>query len=124
MDGGTWTGTGVTFYFADQSMIQFNSGAAINIKAPTSGQYKDLVMFEKSGLAVSQLPFNNAPNFTLDGIIYLPSRVVYFNRGSRLTGDVTVVVDQLILDQTQWNISPADDAILASGGIKSVHLIQ
>ncbi len=124
VNGGKWSGSGVTFFYADQSKIQFNSGVAVNITAPTSGTYKDLVMFEKSGLSRSQLVFDDSRNMNLQGIIYLPSRDVTFNHGSSLTNKkMTLVVNTLILDGTRWELSPATDDIL-SGGIKAVHLVR
>jgi hypothetical protein len=125
VNGGTWTGTGVTFYFADTSKIQFNSAVAANITAPTSGTYKDLVMYEKSGLARSQLPFNDSNDFNLQGIIYLPSRDVTFNGGSKLTNKkMTIVVNTLILNQTKWDLKPATGDAGPSAGLKSVRLSQ
>lgn len=125
VNGGTWSGTGVTFYFADQSKIQFNSAVAATISAPTSGSYKDIVMFEKSGLSRSPLVFDDSRDMNLRGIMYLPSRDVTFNSGSRLTNKtMTIVVNTLILNGTRWDLSPATDDILASGGIKSVHLTK
>jgi Flp pilus assembly protein TadG len=124
VSGGDWSGSGVTFYFADQSKIQFNSGVSVNITAPTSGPYKDLVMFEKSGLSRSQMIFNDARNMNLEGIIYLPSRDVTFNSGSALTSKkMTLVVNTLILDQTNWELSPGT-AASATGGIQSVRLVE
>jgi Flp pilus assembly protein TadG len=124
VNGGTWSGSGVTFYFADQSKIQFNSGVAANITAPTSGTYQDLVMFEKSGLPHSQMIFDDSRNMSLQGIIYLPSRDVTFNYGSALTSKkMTLVINTLILNQTNWELSPGT-ATSTTGGIQSVRLIQ
>jgi len=124
VNGGNWSGSGVTFYFADQSKIQFNSGVAANITAPTSGAYKDLVMYEKSGLSRSQMIFDDSRNMNLEGIIYLPSRDVTFNYGSALTSKkMTIVVNTLILNQTNWKLSPGTTAS-TTGGIQSVRLIE
>ncbi len=124
VNGGTWSGSGVTFFFADQSKIQFNSGVSANITAPTSGTYKDLVMFEKSGLSRSQMVFDNSHNMDMRGIIYLPSRDVTFNHGSNMYNKkMTLVVNTLILDGTHWGLEPATDDIL-SGGVKAVHLTE
>lgn len=124
VNGGNWSGSGVTFYFADESKIQFNSGVAVNITAPTSGTYENLVMFEKSGLSRSQMAFDDSRNMNLEGIIYLPNRDVTFNHGSNLTTKkMTIVVNTLILNQTNWKLSPATEDIL-SGGIKAVHLVE
>lgn len=126
VNGGTWKGDGVTFYFADQSKIQFNSAVAADISAPRSGTYKDVVMFEKGGLSRSQFIFNDAKNMDLRGLIYLPSRDTTFNGGSRLTNKrMTLIVNTLILNQTQWDLTPAvNDGKTVSSGLKSLHLIE
>lgn len=122
VNGGTWTGSGVTFYFADQSKIQFNSAVSASITAPTSGPYKDIVMFEKEGLGKSDFIFDDSRDMNLTGVMYLPSRNVTFNSGSRLNNKkMTLVVNTLILNGTRWDLAPASDDILSSE-IKSVHL--
>jgi Flp pilus assembly protein TadG len=124
VNGGNWSGSGVTFYFADESKIQFNSGVAVNITAPTGGTYKDLVMFETSGLSRSQFVFDDSRNMSLNGIIYLPSRDVIFNSGSGLTSKkMTLVVNTLILNGTRWELSPGTDTS-STGGIQSVRLVE
>ncbi|MDH4982251.1 pilus assembly protein [Hyphomicrobium sp. D-2] len=122
---GSWKGEGVTFYFADQSKIQFNGGAKVDVTAPTSGTYKDIVIFEKSGMQRSQLVFNdNDMNFR--GMMYLPSRDVTFNGGSKLNNrTMTLIVNTLILNQTKWDLTAAvKDGKSVSAGIKSLHLIE
>ncbi len=105
VNGGNWTGTGVTFYFADSSRIQFNSAVAASMTAPTSGAYRDIVMFEADGLSPSPFVFNDSLNFDLRGLVYLPSRDVIFNGGSQARAkQMTIVVNTLILDQTKWTL--------------------
>src|SRR5262249_33000597 len=124
--GGEWTGTGVTFYFADTSKIQLNSQVKVDIKAPTSGTYKDLVMFEKPGLSRSNYPFNDTKDtMNLEGVMYLPSRDVIFNGGSTLKSKkMTIVVNTLTLNQTAWDLTPGTQDELASAGPRSIRLIE
>jgi hypothetical protein len=126
VNGGEWTGTGVTFYFADTSKIQLNSQVKVNIKAPTSGAYKDIVMFEKEGMSRSNYPFNDSKDsMNFEGVFYLPSRDVIFNGGSTLRNKkMTLVVNTLILNQTRWDLKPATENELATAGPKSIHLIE
>jgi hypothetical protein len=125
VNAGTWTGSGVTFFFADQSKIQFNSAVAATLSAPTSGTYKNVVMFEKDGLARSQFVFNDARGMNLDGIVYLPSRDVTFNAGSGLMSkEMTLVVNTLILDQTNWKFYTSEHNIGAGSGVKEVRLVE
>lgn len=103
VNGGKWEGNGVTFYFADTSKIQFNSGIDALISAPTSGTYQGLLFYEADGLPKSDFVFDDSKANDLDGLIYLPSRNVTFNNGSEARGDrLTLVVNSLILNASKW----------------------
>ena len=107
VDGGAWSGNGVTFYFADTSKIQFNSGVSVDLRAPQAGPYRNLLMFEAPGLPVSPLVFNDARALRLDGAVWLPSRDMIFNSGSKLDSDgLMMAVHALTLDQTDWTVAP------------------
>ncbi len=117
VNGGTWTGTGVTFYFADNSVIQFNSGVSANVSAPTSGDYDGIIMFEKPGLSKSNFVFDDSAGFNLQGLFYLPSRNVTFNSGSGVTNrKAGMVFNTLILNGTKWNLSPGGREFPSAGG--------
>lgn len=123
VNGGTWTGSGVTFYYADTSKIQFNSAVAAELKAPTSGTYANIVMYEAPNLATSQFIFNDAKAMDMRGLVYLPSRDVTFNSGSQMTSrSFTLVVNTLILNQTRWDLKPAELSIAGGSGTTSVRL--
>jgi Flp pilus assembly protein TadG len=126
VNGGSWTGTDVTFYFADTSLIQFNSGISAALSAPTAGTYAGILMYEKAGLANTNFVFNDSVSNSLQGLIYLPSRNVTFNAKSKLSTDrATLVFNSLILDQTHWGLAPADSrTIVAPGSAGSVHLVK
>jgi hypothetical protein len=105
VNGGNWTGTGVTFYFMDTSKIQFNSAVKATLKAPTSGTYKGFVFAEKEGLSDSQFIFNDSLGFDVEGNIYLPSREVVFNSNSSMRSKkMTVVSRTMILNQVKWKL--------------------
>jgi len=110
---GTLQGTDVTFYFADTSKFQFNSGAGTYLKAPTTGTYANILMYETTAnSSVSQWPWNDSPGHELSGLIHLPSRQLTMNSGMTASLDkVTLVADSLILNQTTWNLSPDTSAI-------------
>ncbi len=119
VNGGTWTGSGVTFYFADTSKIQFNSGISATLSAPTSGTYKDLLFYEASGLSKSDFIFNDSVANTLTGVIWLPSRTVTFNAKSGVASDsLTLIVWRLILNNTTWTLTPFGSA--SSSGTSTV----
>nr|WP_026784542.1 TadE/TadG family type IV pilus assembly protein [Pleomorphomonas koreensis] len=110
---GTLKGTGVTFYFADTSKFQFNSGAATYLTAPTSGTYAGILIYENpNNSGTYQWPWNDSPGHTLSGLIHLPSRQLTMNSGATASLDkVTVVADSLILNQATWNLAPDATAI-------------
>jgi len=109
--GWSLSGTGVTFYFADSaSYIQLNSGVSVNVNAPTSGTYANILIYEPTGLSTSALTINAGANQTMTGLIYLPSRNLTFNAGSNLSSEsLTLIVNQLILDSNSpstWKLAP------------------
>jgi hypothetical protein len=126
VNGGTWTGDGVTFYFADTSKIQFNSGVKATLSAPTSGTYAGILMYEPTGLPLSQFVLDDSKGHVLSGLIYLPSRQMTLNSGSNITTDqVTVVVDTLIVNNATWYVSPPSTKTIAgSGSSGSAYLIK
>jgi Flp pilus assembly protein TadG len=117
VNAGRWSGTGVTFYFADTSVIQFNSGISADLAAPTGGAYAGILMYEASGLAKSNFVFNDSVSNKLEGLIYLPSRNVIFNAKSQLhTDKATLVFNTLILDQTSWNLDVGTGRTISGSG--------
>jgi hypothetical protein len=117
VNGGTWNGNGVTFYFADNSKIQFNSAVKTYMSAPTSGTYSGILLYEASGLSKSQFVWNNSAGHTVNGLIYLPSRDMTFNAGADVISDsITMVVNTLILNSMNWKFGPSDKTISAAGG--------
>jgi hypothetical protein len=126
VNGGTWTGDGVTFYFADTSKIQFNSGVKATLSAPASGTYAGILMYEPTGLPLSQFVLDDSKGHVLNGLIYLPSRQMTLNSGANITTDqVTVVVDTLIVNNATWYVSPpATKTIAGSGASGSAYLVR
>lgn len=126
VDGGTWSGSGVTFYFADTSRIQFNSGINATLSAPTVGTYAGILFYEKDGLALSPFVFDDSVGESLSGLIYLPSRNITFNSTSNeTTPQVTVVADTAIFDTLNWSLSPNSIWPIGGGsGGGSIHLTQ
>jgi Putative Flp pilus-assembly TadE/G-like len=107
VNGGVWTGNGVTFYFADTSKIQFNSAMEQTLKAPTSGPFKDVLFAEAPSLPKSDFIFNNSNGQEFEGLIYLPSRNVTFNSTTRVTSErLGMVFNSVIFDDTDMKIGP------------------
>ncbi len=105
VNGGDWEGEGVTFYFADQSKIQFNSAVKADLKPPKSGDYKDILMFEKEGLSESDFILDDSRDFNIEGVLHLPSRNTTYNSGSTVySRKLTMIFNSLTLNQTEWNL--------------------
>jgi len=116
--GWTVNGTGVTVYLVNSSSyIQFGSGVAVNLSAPTSGTYANVLMFEPNGLGTSSFTMDGSSSgHLLQGLIYLPSRDITFNSTANVSSDgMTLVVNELILDSVNWSINPDAKNILAAG---------
>ncbi len=108
VNGGSWTGSGVTFYFADTSKIQFNSGMSMTLSAPTTGTYAGILFYEADGLSESAFVFNDSVTESLSGLIYLPSRDVTFNSTSNEnTPSITVVANTAIFNALNWSLTPS-----------------
>ncbi len=115
-NGGTWNGTGVTFYFPDSSYIQFNGTVKLNLSAPTTGTYANLLMYEATGLAKSAFTMNATNGATLNGLLYLPSRQLTLNSGASVASNsLTMVLDTLTVNQVNWTLDSSAKAIAASG---------
>jgi Flp pilus assembly protein TadG len=132
VDGGTWTGSGVTFYFADSSYIQYNSGMNLTLNAPTTGTYAGILFYEKDGLSNSNFVFDDSVAETMTGLIYLPSRNITFNSTSNeTTPGITLIANTAIFNTLNWSLSPQtlwpiSNSSTTSGGATTTtyHLTQ
>jgi hypothetical protein len=129
VNGGKWSGTGVTFYFADSSNIQFNSGMDFTLTAPTTGTYAGILIYEADGLSESPFIFDNSVQETMSGFIYLPSRDITWNSTSNQTSPVmTLVANTGTFDTMNWSLAPEPLWPITNGGSGSgsstVHLTQ
>ncbi len=127
VNGGTWNGTGVTFYFPDTSYIQYNGTVKLNLSAPTSGTYANLLMYEASGLSKSSFSMNATNGASLTGLLYLPSRQLTLNSGASVTSNaLTMVLDTLIVNQANWTLdsSPKTIPVAGASGSAGVYLMQ
>ncbi|MGD1036047.1 MAG: pilus assembly protein TadG-related protein [Roseiarcus sp.] len=130
-----WTvnGAGVTFYFVNSgSYIDFNGGATVNLTAPTTGTYANILMFEPPGLSSSQSGctgdgcFNLTAQTTgneLQGVIDLPSRNIYLQASGFTSSGLTLVANTVTLYGTMsGSMSPGASTISSSGGKTGVLL--
>jgi hypothetical protein len=98
--------------------------------APTSGTYKGILMFEKTSDAANnarkqQYIFNGSNGETLKGVIHLPNRDVTYNSTTNQTNLITLVVNTMIMNSSNWKIEPYTGAAGGTGSeITSVRLVN
>jgi hypothetical protein len=129
--GSTVVAEGVTFYFPDtDSEIRANGNLSFTASAPTSGTYKGILMFEKTSDTANnarkqQYIFNGSNGETLKGVIHLPNRDVTYNSTTNQTNLITLVVNTMIMNSSNWKIEPYTGAAGGSGSeITSVRLVN
>jgi putative Flp pilus-assembly TadE/G-like protein len=98
----TISGNGVTFYFTNSSTIQMNGNPIINLTAPSSGTYADILMWQdKNDTNVGPNP--NGPTLggnsgsTYDGILYFPSDQLTFYGNNNSISVGVVIFDSMAL---------------------------
>lgn len=123
--GSTLIANGVTFYFPDtDSEIRANGALTMTAKAPTSGPYAGILMFEKTSDATNnsnkrQYIFNGSNGEQLEGAIYLPNRDVTYNSTTNVSGNkTTIVINTMIVNSANWKLESTG----GSGGGKMVRL--
>ena len=107
VNGGRWTGEGVTFVFEDKGDFQFNSNfGGMEMSAPTSGDYENMFMVDLEGS--DNLTLNSGNELNITGSIYLPNRKVIYNSTSSTVGtSMNFVVGQLTINsQASLNLIP------------------
>jgi len=123
VDGGEWEGDGVTFYFADASGIQFNSGVKARITPPKTGPYKDVFITEAPNLPDTNFVINDTNGFDFEGIIYLPNRQLILNSGATVRARrINLIADRLIINDAVLNIGPIDTP--ETGTIQSAYIVE
>ncbi|GEO83249.1 hypothetical protein GCM10007920_01400 [Ciceribacter naphthalenivorans] len=128
--GATVNAQGVSFYFPDvNSEIRANGELTFTATAPTTGTYKGLLMFEKTSDASNnankqQYIFNGSKGEILEGIIYLPNRNVTYNSTTNQVNRITLVVNQMIMNSSNWLLEPYTSGSSTPSTGAYVRLIQ
>jgi hypothetical protein len=86
------TGTGVTFFLADDASANFNGNATVNLSAPTSGAYAGMLFMGSPDNTDVGNTFNGTADSLMTGALYFPSQAVdYRGSFSGLNGCTRVV---------------------------------
>ncbi|QUD89387.1 pilus assembly protein TadG-related protein [Phenylobacterium montanum] len=73
------TGSGVTFFLANNASLTFNGNASLNLSAPTSGTYSGMLFFgSRSNTSSSLIKLNGTAGSVMTGAIYFPSQPVSY----------------------------------------------
>ena len=124
VNGGSWEGDGVTFYFEDSSTLQFNSDVDISLSAPDNGDYEDILFAEAPNLPESNFILNDTDAFDISGAIHLPSRNMTINsNGNARAFDLILVVNNFVINNAQWDLT--GDLAARFGGVETeIALLQ
>ncbi len=111
------TGNGVTFYFADSgATIEMDGVNSATLEAPASGTYKDILMFQQTGLGDATVTFNATSNQNWQGIIHTPSWDYRIQNASNWELDINMVAWSIEIDDAaNWTIAPHVLTAPASG---------
>ncbi|MCI4661518.1 MAG: pilus assembly protein [Neomegalonema sp.] len=107
--GATVEADQVSFFMADlNSEIRFNGPVSLDLRAPTTGTYTDILMFEPQAASGSvDYIFNGTDGSTIEGLIYLPNRNVTYNSTNRFASvRFGAVVNSLIINAVEWHFKP------------------
>lgn len=100
--GANVIGNGVTIYMSGSNTVQMNGNALVNLSAPTSGPYQNMLMMgDRSCTSCSGLneTLNGTANSLMTGAIYFPkTQVRYLGNFSGVNGCTQVVADTIL-----WN---------------------
>lgn len=127
VNGGNWSGQGVTFYLYDNSNLQFNSNVKADFSAPTTGDYKDVFLTERPSLnSIRNYTMNSNSGFNFDGAVYLPRSNFTMNSG----GDLVIRRMQFVANRVMLNGSIGFDVenlppyIPADGGTVTTSTVE
>jgi hypothetical protein len=94
------SGTGVTFYLANNARVSLNGNAYMNVTAPTSGTYSGILFFgSRTNSYSSDISLNGTADSALTGVIYAPAQPVTFIGDMEGANGCTQIVSKTI----SWN---------------------
>lgn len=108
IDGGTLkangnaviTGSGVTFYLANNAQVSFNGNATLTLTPPTSGTYSGMLFFgSRSNSTATSITLNGSAASTMTGAIYFPNQTVSYIGDFQGANGCTQVVARIV----QWS---------------------
>nr|MCU0882723.1 hypothetical protein [Hyphomonadaceae bacterium] len=100
---------GVSIFMSTNHTFKLNGGS-IDLRAPTSGTYAGLALYQRYNSGNNGLPsFDIQANqgIRIDGLVYLPQRHLQINSDSNIrNASVQMIVGKLTLNSVKWNLTP------------------
>lgn len=133
--GAVITGNDVTLIFtgqgSDYATLNINGGATVDLRAPTSGPWEDIVLFQdpnapstKNGSLVSNT-LNGSGSLNLEGVVYFPSqKMTVIGTGDSESGCMNLVARQVSFSGNSAVVNTCPDRDLAKISAYQVTLIQ
>lgn len=97
--GTTLSGTGVTIILtgASPGTVQMNGSATINLSAPTTGSYANMLFIQSSSATTDNLnKINGDANSSFAGTFYFPSGKVQLNGNNSATTQCAMIVGDVV----------------------------
>ncbi|MBX3536083.1 MAG: pilus assembly protein [Chelatococcus sp.] len=118
-------GEGVSLYFPDStSTMQANNAVRLELTAPTSGLFSDILISEPPALPRSSFVINAGLGQAFRGLIYLPSRDITVNAMTGTTDATALVANTLTLNQGTWKLDGGKKVMTAASGQHSAYLVD
>lgn len=110
--------SGVTIFHETNNRFALNGNSSLKIKAPQSGTYAGLALYEKYNLSGAMIyPVDANGGIQIEGLVYLPSKHLIFNSGSSVQSNSLKVVGLSVnFSGTNWMLSPFSGSISGGGG--------
>ncbi|WP_378951610.1 TadE/TadG family type IV pilus assembly protein [Mesorhizobium sp. ANAO-SY3R2] len=117
LNGGNFTGTGVTIFLMEGAKVTSNGNAVINLTPPTSGPYAGITIYQEKA-NTNEVKINGGSGSNVTGFIYAPGAHVFYAGNSVMTGagQCIRVVGKTI--EMTGNSSVASDCDAELGGRK------
>ncbi|MBS7698050.1 MULTISPECIES: TadE/TadG family type IV pilus assembly protein [unclassified Chelatococcus] len=123
--GTSLRGEEVSLYFPDGvSALQAPNPVRLELTAPTSGAFADILMSEPAGLPRSNMVLNMGQGQALHGLVYLPSRDLTVHAMTSTTDKASLVVNTLTMNEGIWRLETGKKAMMTSPGQQSAYLVD
>ncbi len=111
--GSSLNGTGVMLYF-QSGTIQINSGARVDLSAPTSGTYSGILFFQDRQDSTPP-NLDSGAQETLTGALYFPDATITLNSGNWANIYSILVASNIVVNSGAKLIVNSDYSSLANG---------